>query len=69
MSPLVRFSDLYFAFLLSGNVSDFIDANEALVVAVQSGASMGDAQSCMDSGHASAEMLTFMSQEFGEIDA
>lgn len=65
----MRFSDLYFAFLLSGNVSDFMDAHAALMVAIQSGVSLDDAQFCMESGHASAEMLTALANEFEVTDA
>lgn len=56
-TPRVPFADVYFAFLLSGHVGDFVEAARALGDALDGGASMGDLQGEMDSVHSSAELM------------
>lgn len=57
MTPLSEFIDRYFAFLLSGNVTDFTDAHGAMAVALDDGASWESLQQCMDQSHATADMV------------
>ena len=57
MNPLAVFFDLYFAFVISGNVMDFQEANLALTQALGSGATLDEIQECMDSSHTSVELL------------
>jgi hypothetical protein len=55
-----RFSDPYFAFLLSGSVDDFQRATEAFQEILREGATLEDIQECMDESHTSAELLCFL---------
>jgi hypothetical protein len=57
MNPVADFVDLYFAFLLSGNVSDFTSAHGAMVTALECGVSWEALQRSMDQNHAMADMM------------
>lgn len=54
------FTDVYFAFLLSGRAEDFRAASEAFDEALKKGVSIESLQSGMDESHTSAEMLCLM---------
>lgn len=68
MTSLGSFVDLYFAFLLSGNAKDFTEAHGAMSLAMQEGATLEDVQLCMDSSHASADMLVVLTDTIRDME-
>lgn len=54
---LARFTDLYFAFLLSGRAEDFKQASESFHTALSEGVPLDALQESMNESHMTAEIM------------